>query len=174
MRFKRVIGVVLVAGFAAGQAWSAAAADDLIIPRDERQAAPKLALKDLDGEKHLLGDLKGKVVVVNFWATWCAPCRVEMPEFTKVQQEYKDRGVEFIGAANERTSDKDKVVEFVRQYRDPVPNLDRRQHLSTGRVQGRARLAGYRGHRSVRPCGGPHQGTDGRRDPALDPRYTAG
>src|SRR6187401_2249050 len=98
MRFTRLLGILFMEGFAAGQSWPAAAADETLIPKDKRTAAPKLALKDVEGMKHALADLKGKVVVVNFWATWCVPCKVEMPDFAKVHQEYKDRGVEFIGA----------------------------------------------------------------------------
>jgi thiol-disulfide isomerase/thioredoxin len=112
MRFTRFAGILLVAGLAAGQSWPAAAAETLI-PKDKRTVAPKLELKDVEGMKHALAGLKGKIVVVNFWATWCVPCKVEMPDFAKVHQEYKDRGVEFIGAAQERTSDKDKVLAFV-------------------------------------------------------------
>jgi len=112
MRLTRLLATLFVVGLAAGQSWPAAAAETLI-PKDKRTAAPKLALKDVEGMKQSLADLKGKIVVVNFWATWCVPCKVEMPDFAKVHQEYKDRGVEFIGAAQERTSDKDKVVAFV-------------------------------------------------------------
>jgi thiol-disulfide isomerase/thioredoxin len=101
---------------AAGLAWPAfaAGADDPLVPKAQRKAAPKLALRDIEGQKQQLSDLKGKAVVVNFWATWCGPCKAEMPEFTKVHAEYRARGVEFIGAANERRSDRDKVQEFVR------------------------------------------------------------
>ena len=113
MRFARFVGILFMVGLAAGQARPAAGAEETLIPKDKRTAAPKLALKDLEGIKHSLADLKGKIVVVNFWATWCVPCKVEMPDFAKVHQEYKDRGVEFIGAAQERNDDRAKVVAFV-------------------------------------------------------------
>ncbi len=58
-----------------------------------------VALPDTAGREQSIGQWKGKVLVVNFWATWCVPCREEMPEFVKVQREYGDRGVQFVGIA---------------------------------------------------------------------------
>ena len=58
-------------------------------------------LKDLDGKTFKLSDYAGKVVVVNLWATWCGPCRVEIPELIKLSDEYKGRGVEMIGLTSE-------------------------------------------------------------------------
>lgn len=54
-------------------------------------------LKSLDGKTFKLQDLKGKTVLINFWATWCGPCRAEMPELVKLQEKYKDKGFEVIG-----------------------------------------------------------------------------
>ena len=59
--------------------------------------APDFALNDLDGNPVNLRDLRGKVVVLNFWATWCPPCRAEMPEIEAIHQQYKDKGVTVIG-----------------------------------------------------------------------------
>lgn len=58
-------------------------------------------LKDLDGKPFKLSDYTGKVVVINLWATWCGPCRVEIPELIKLSEDYKPRGVELIGLTNE-------------------------------------------------------------------------
>jgi thiol-disulfide isomerase/thioredoxin len=59
--------------------------------------APKLELKDVEGRALRLSDYKGKVVLLNFWATWCAPCRAEMPDLVKWQRGYKSKGLQVIG-----------------------------------------------------------------------------
>jgi thiol-disulfide isomerase/thioredoxin len=92
-----------------------------LVPKETRETAPKLVLRDLEGQKRQLSQLGGQTVVVNFWATWCAPCRAEMPEFARVHSAYRDRGVEFIGAANERRSERDKIREFVRHLEIEFP-----------------------------------------------------
>ena len=56
-------------------------------------------METFDGETLRLSDLEGKVVVLNFWASWCPPCRWEMPFFEEMHQEYEDRGVAFVGVA---------------------------------------------------------------------------
>src|SRR4051812_38051895 len=99
----------------------AAATTLTFVPVTERKNPVKLVLSDIKGSRRQLSEFKGKVVVVNFWATWCVPCKGEMPEFTKAYSTYRDRGVEFLGAANEPRSSRPKVEVFMREYAMQFP-----------------------------------------------------
>ncbi len=59
--------------------------------------APQLTLRDIQGAALRLSDYKGKVVLLNFWATWCSPCRAEMPDLVEWQRKYRRRGLQIIG-----------------------------------------------------------------------------
>jgi len=98
------------------------------------QATP-FELTALDGSTLSLADLAGKVVVLNFWATWCGPCREEIPEFNRLQAEYADRGVQFVGVALDEEGQ--SIVEpFARELAIAYPTL-----LDDGKVS-----QAYKGH----------------------------
>jgi thiol-disulfide isomerase/thioredoxin len=80
---------------------------------------PELTLKDLDGKDVSLSEYKGKVVLVNFWATWCEPCRVEIPWLIEMQQKYGDRGFVILGIALDEEG-KSVVAPFVGKERFDV------------------------------------------------------
>ena len=66
------------------------------------QRAPDFVLPTMDGDSLRLSDHRGEVVVLNFWATWCAPCRKEIPMFVEMQREFGDEGLQFIGVSVDR------------------------------------------------------------------------
>ncbi len=66
---------------------------------------PEFNLPDMTGKVRNISEWDGKVVVINFWATWCPPCREEIPEFVKLQEKYADSGLQFIGIALQQAED---------------------------------------------------------------------
>jgi thiol-disulfide isomerase/thioredoxin len=71
------------------------------------------SFRDTSGGAHTLGEIRASLIVVNFWATWCAPCREEMPALSRTQARWRDRGVAFVGIADD---DPGKVERFAREF----------------------------------------------------------
>jgi peroxiredoxin len=63
----------------------------------ERPQPPAMTLPGLDGNRHSLADWRGKIIVLNFWAAWCAPCQAEIPDFVASQERYASRGLQVVG-----------------------------------------------------------------------------
>ena len=83
-------------------------------------ASPQFALKDLNGRAVRLRAYRGKVVLVNFWATWCPPCRAEMPELIRMQREYASHGLQIIGITFPPET-KTRVQRFARSLKVNYP-----------------------------------------------------
>jgi len=73
-------------------------------------------VKTIDGKTVKLSDLKGKVVIVDFWGTWCPPCRAEIPDFVKLYETYKDQGLEIVGLAFERDAEPEDALKAVKDF----------------------------------------------------------
>ena len=86
------------------------------------QPAPPVILKDLRGRTVRLADFKGKVVLLNFWATWCPPCRAEIPELIKWQRQYRSEGLQVIGVTYPPTNRR-RVERFTRTLKVNYPIL---------------------------------------------------
>ena len=93
----------------------------------EREAAKlhgqqiDLALKDLSGIEQSLAALKGRIVILNFWATYCIPCRKEMPDLAAIQNEFGALGVQVIGVSTDEPESRNEVVQFVKQTKINFP-----------------------------------------------------
>lgn len=86
------------------------------------KSAPDFELADLNGKPVKLSDYHGKAVVVNFWATWCGPCKTEMPWLVDLQQKYGPEGLQILGVAMD-DSGKDTITEFARDMHINYPVL---------------------------------------------------
>ena len=75
-----------------------------------------LVLESLSGGHGSLKDYRGQIVILNFWATWCVPCREEMPIFVRAREAYQARGVEVIGASADDASTRDQIEPFIEEY----------------------------------------------------------
>lgn len=84
----------------------------LILPAQAKHA-PNLELKDLKGNSHKLAELRGSIVVINFWATWCGPCREELPLLSRLSQQYAGKKVLFIAASADEAKDRAKIDKFL-------------------------------------------------------------
>ncbi|MFQ5867738.1 MAG: TlpA disulfide reductase family protein [bacterium] len=82
--------------------------------------APDFTLSKLDGNSLTLSDFKGKVIILNFWATWCPPCRMEIPDFVELYEKYKDEGLLIIGV-NLDGGDSRSVKQFLEKYKINYP-----------------------------------------------------
>lgn len=121
---KVILVVVAVLGLIAGTYFADKATRvKAHVPRtsmsEEGKPAPALVLKDLHDKDVTLSDFKGKVVLINFWATWCGPCRIEIPWLIEINNKYGDKGLVVLGIAMDDEG-KSVVAPFVEKERFDV------------------------------------------------------
>ncbi|GAB4504662.1 MAG: TlpA disulfide reductase family protein [Anaerolineales bacterium] len=124
---RRLISILLLA---AGLTWSLVSADhsgnstagQIPAPR-QGFLAPDFSLQTLTGENLRLADLRGQVILVNLWASWCPPCRAEMPTLQKMYAEYKDQGFTILAVNMTSQDDPAAIQPFVQQYGITFPVL---------------------------------------------------
>ena len=92
------------------------------------EPAPSFTLKDLNGENVSLSDFSGKVVILDFWATWCPPCKAEIPHFVELSEQYQGKGLAIVGVSLDREG-VDVVKPFVQKFGIEYPVL-----ISDGQV----------------------------------------
>ncbi|MGW1671803.1 TlpA family protein disulfide reductase [Streptomyces sp. NPDC002324] len=92
------------------------------VKKGDRATAPDLSGKTIDGDRLDLSAYKGKIIVLNVWGSWCAPCRAEAPNLAKVAEDLADQGVQFVGINTRDTSTRPAVA-FEEQYKVTYPSL---------------------------------------------------
>jgi len=94
-----------------------------VVELKEGQPAPALTLSTLDGGRTSVADYRGKLVVLNFWATWCPPCTLEMPSLEALWRRYRDRGLVVIGVSVDRGAPRALLEPYVRNLKLTFPIL---------------------------------------------------
>lgn len=123
----------MAAGVWLGRAYYAPQPPDAPVAADFWQ----LGFTDMAGRTQLMSQWRGQVVVLNFWASWCAPCREEMPDFADLRTQFRPNGVEFVGIAIDSP---DRVAQFLREHPVDYPIL-----IGTGAASTLAQQLGNHG-----------------------------
>jgi len=97
-----------------------AAARAVNAPPQVGAPAPALIVPQLDGTTFDLAAQRGKVVIVNFWATWCSPCRAEMPQLDAFYKRYRSRGLRLLGMSVDDTNDREAVLHIMKSFSYPA------------------------------------------------------
>jgi len=118
MKIKLILGLLILLILAGGYAYHHHTASP-ISSVTQLRPAPDFTLTQLSGKPLTLSDYRGKVVLLDFWATWCEPCRVETPFLVDLQNKYRDQGLQIIGVSMDDTHD--PVPGFYHQFKMNYP-----------------------------------------------------
>jgi len=114
-----IVAAMLFVGFHAARRSVGSADDSLDVAG---KPAPDFTLESLEGKNIQLSGYKGQAVLLNFWATWCGPCKIEMPWFVELQKEYGPQGLQIVGVAMDDAS-KEDIAKFVKEMGVNYPIL---------------------------------------------------
>ncbi len=112
-----IVVAALFLAFAPESVWQGGG----VSPASERKAGDDITLPDINGGRWSLAEQRGRVVLVNYWATWCPPCRAETPGLVRLANEYTAKGLEVVGISLDE--DLTAVREFMAEYRISYPIL---------------------------------------------------
>ncbi len=112
---------VQVFSFASGSSFEADQEAASVCDQDAKPANLDFTLKDMNGADVELAAFRGKVILLNFWATWCVPCRIEVPGFVELQEEYRDQGLVVIGLSV--VDPVSKITAFAAEFEVNYPML---------------------------------------------------
>ncbi|MBN1594126.1 MAG: TlpA family protein disulfide reductase [Candidatus Coatesbacteria bacterium] len=165
--FPLIIVLVLMVGLFAqvscsGSSSSKSSGKDSKETSSSQGDAPNFKLESLDGETVELSKLKGKIVVIDFWATWCPPCRITLPLVNKVYEKTRGKDVEVFGISTDR-SEASKVKAFIKKNNISMPIL----HDKTGVIANNYGVRGIPTMVIIDKKGNIHQKHVGG-DPSLD------
>lgn len=110
--YVMLLMLALSAGFAVQSSWAKSAVNPALLS--------DFSLPDTEGKLQAVSQWRGKVLVINFWATWCSPCLKEIPAFIKLQESYQQRGVQFVGIAIDES---DAVKDYLKTIPNNYPHL---------------------------------------------------
>ena len=110
-----LVASVILAGVTIPTAWGNRTQGAGMCDTNQKPANLNFTLKDMTGKDVSLGAYKGKVIVLDFWATWCGPCKIEIPWFIEFQNKYGKQGLQVVGVSTDDTLD--KLKPFVTQYK---------------------------------------------------------
>lgn len=129
MAFRRFAASLIVAGLILTASVAPSLADAVV-----GAPAPALTVPEFTGKVFDLAALKGHTVIVNFWATWCGPCRQEMPRLSAFYRQYRTRGLVLIGISTDRAADRQSVQKVMDGYDYPAAMLSDATANGFGRI----------------------------------------
>lgn len=120
MKIKTLLVVVAAVAALIAGLWVQQISQTPVVAEDNPPAQLDFSFPDSNDQPQSVSQWRGKILVINFWATWCGPCLKEIPEFIKLQQQYQDQGLQFVGIA---IDDKESVQAYLKRIQINYPIL---------------------------------------------------